>query len=269
MEILEFLLIILMALLLFLTIYRLNDISEKYKRQSKRYNNLLRGRGELNLEELLISLSYDVDSVLDKVDDIESKSNYFQNKINNYTENLSEEFNNNIENINRDLLDKVDIVKKDLINNVENINQKYDNKIDTLNSQFTSNLSSYKEKMNKDFNDLSAKQEQYFDNLSKFNQDFKNKFEENSEKKLNTINDQLAFAVQRVSLYKYDAFEHQTGKLSFTLVLLDRFNNGVMITSINGRDSSYTYSKNIVNSKSELELSKEEKEALDMALKKK
>ena len=57
------------------------------------------------------------------------------------------------------------------------------------------------------------------------------------------------------------------GKLSFVLVLLDKKNNGFLLNSVHGSsEGCYTYLKEIINGESFLELSNEEKKALDMAI---
>lgn len=77
----------------------------------------------------------------------------------------------------------------------------------------------------------------------------------------------LAFAIQRVGIVKYDAFDNVGSHLSFSLALLDQFKNGVVITSIYGRDFTTIYGKSVKYGKSEYPLSKEEEDAIDRALK--
>lgn len=77
----------------------------------------------------------------------------------------------------------------------------------------------------------------------------------------------LAFAIQRVGIVKYDAFDDVGSHLSFSLALLDQFKNGVVITSIYGRDFTTIYGKSVKYGKSEYPLSKEEEDAIDRALK--
>ena len=65
----------------------------------------------------------------------------------------------------------------------------------------------------------------------------------------------------------YDAFEYLTNKLSYSLCLLDANDNGLIITSIFGREQSTNYIKIITNAKCSEKLSDEENEALKKALK--
>lgn len=82
------------------------------------------------------------------------------------------------------------------------------------------------------------------------------------------IRTKLGFAVQKLGFVKFNAFDDLTNELSFCLVLLDSYDNGIMLTSIYGREQSTTFTKIIKQGKSSVELSKHEKEALDLALEK-
>ena len=73
-------------------------------------------------------------------------------------------------------------------------------------------------------------------------------------------------AVRHVGLVRYDAFEDVGGRLSFSCALLDDHGNGVVITSINGRQDTRVYAKPIVDGRSGYNLSTEEEEAIRQAL---
>ncbi len=84
---------------------------------------------------------------------------------------------------------------------------------------------------------------------------------------IDNIDENFLSVFQKIGVVKYDAFKEMGGRLSFTLALLDKKNNGFIINSVHGsRDGCYTYLKEIINGESFLELSNEEKEALDMAI---
>ena len=58
------------------------------------------------------------------------------------------------------------------------------------------------------------------------------------------------------------------GKLSFVLALLDKNNDGILLNSVHSsREGCYTYLKEIIKGESFLELSNEEREALEQAKK--
>lgn len=89
----------------------------------------------------------------------------------------------------------------------------------------------------------------------------------NIKAELKNIDMNLSFAVQNVGIVKYDAFDNVGNHLSFSLALLDRYKNGVVITSIYGRDFTTLYGKPVRLGKSEYPLSEEEEDAIDRALK--
>ncbi|MBR2121732.1 MAG: DUF4446 family protein [Lachnospiraceae bacterium] len=73
-------------------------------------------------------------------------------------------------------------------------------------------------------------------------------------------------AIQRVGIVKYDAFSQMGGNLSFALALLDNNNNGVVLNTVQSTDGCYSYSKIITNGKPDVELGKEERQALRKAM---
>jgi hypothetical protein len=73
-------------------------------------------------------------------------------------------------------------------------------------------------------------------------------------------------AVRRVGLVRYDAFEDVGGRLSFSCAMLDDHANGVVVTSINGRQDTRVYAKPVNDGKSQYNLSVEEEEAIRQAL---
>jgi hypothetical protein len=73
-------------------------------------------------------------------------------------------------------------------------------------------------------------------------------------------------AVRHVGLVRYDAFEDVGGRLSFSCALLDDVGNGVVVTSINGRQDTRVYAKPITEGRSQYNLSIEEEEAIRQAI---
>lgn len=74
--------------------------------------------------------------------------------------------------------------------------------------------------------------------------------------------------IQNVALVRYSAFEQGGGELSFSAALLDRKGDGVIFTSIFGRDEARFYGKPVKAGKSEYNLSEEERLAIKEAMKK-
>ena len=71
---------------------------------------------------------------------------------------------------------------------------------------------------------------------------------------------------QKVGIVKYDAFREMGGQLSFSIAMLDQKDNGFVMNSVHSASSSYVYTKEIENGRSAIELSDEEKEALQIAI---
>lgn len=92
--------------------------------------------------------------------------------------------------------------------------------------------------------------------------------EEMTRAALNAIKDNLKITYQKKGLVKYDAFREMSGALSYSLALLDKENNGVLISSMYSREGCYTYAKDIKNGECKINLSEEEAEALKQAVNK-
>jgi hypothetical protein len=73
-------------------------------------------------------------------------------------------------------------------------------------------------------------------------------------------------SVRNVALLRYDAFEDVGGRLSFSCALLDDQGTGVVLTSINGRQETRVYAKQVTQGASTHNLSLEEEEAIRRAM---
>lgn len=73
-------------------------------------------------------------------------------------------------------------------------------------------------------------------------------------------------SVRNVALLRYDAFEDVGGRLSFSCALLDEHGDGVVLTSINGRQETRVYAKQVTQGTSSHNLSLEEEEAIRRAM---
>ena len=76
---------------------------------------------------------------------------------------------------------------------------------------------------------------------------------------------QLDTALQGIGFLKYDAFEDIRGTQSYSLCVLDAKQNGVILSSIAGRNDYRGYAKPVVAGRCELALSDEEKQVLGKA----
>ena len=91
--------------------------------------------------------------------------------------------------------------------------------------------------------------------------------EEENKAKIQMVLDHLDHTYQKVGLVKYNAFNEMGGKLSFSLALLNRKNDGFILNAMHSREGCFTYIKEIIDGNSIIMLADEEKEALDIALK--
>ncbi len=87
------------------------------------------------------------------------------------------------------------------------------------------------------------------------------------------LEDRMATAERRIdgcvaytSLVRYDAWGEMSGQQSSTMALLDSRRTGVVVSSILHRENARVYVKQINEGESELDLSPEERQAIDEAL---
>ena len=83
------------------------------------------------------------------------------------------------------------------------------------------------------------------------------------------LDENMKKCTQKIGIVRYNAFKDTGSDLSFSLAILDDYNNGVVLNGIYARDSSNIYAKPVENGTSKYVLSNEEKEAIDRAINKK
>ena len=88
------------------------------------------------------------------------------------------------------------------------------------------------------------------------------------EKYLQSVESRLRNAAQHVGVVRFNPFHDAGGDQSFSIAIMDEKKNGLILSSLYGRDTSRIYAKPIENAKSRYQLSKEEVEAIESALKK-
>ena len=92
---------------------------------------------------------------------------------------------------------------------------------------------------------------------------------ESVDERLNKMDTILLDTYKKMVLRKYDAFQEMGGNLSFVLVMLTASNNGYIINVMHStREGCYIYAKNVEQGKCDIELSEEEKAALEEAISK-
>ena len=78
----------------------------------------------------------------------------------------------------------------------------------------------------------------------------------------------LQTAITRVGVVRFRAFDDMGSDLSYAVAMLDSHNNGVILSSIFGREDSRSYVKPIENGNSSYTMTEEEEKALNDAMSK-
>jgi len=86
------------------------------------------------------------------------------------------------------------------------------------------------------------------------------------KKVISHLTDLAEKGIQKIGIIRFNPFKDTGGDLSFSLALLDYYNNGVVISSLHGREETRIYAKPIINGKSQYNLSVEEEKALKKAM---
>jgi hypothetical protein len=86
------------------------------------------------------------------------------------------------------------------------------------------------------------------------------------EERMATAEQRIDGCVAYTSLVRYDAMGELSGQQSSSMALLDSHRTGVVVSSILHRDQARVYVKQVRDGESELELSPEEREAIDAAM---
>ena len=97
------------------------------------------------------------------------------------------------------------------------------------------------------------------------NQRMKKQLQSGAEEQMK-LGEHLDTALRKVGIVKYNAFPGMAGKMSSSVALLNNENSGIVINTMHGQDGCYTYVKEILNGKSINPLTKEDEEAMKIAL---
>ena len=86
------------------------------------------------------------------------------------------------------------------------------------------------------------------------------------EERMGTAEGRIDGCVAHTSLVRYDAWGEMSGHQSSSMALLDSRRTGVVVSSILHRDQARVYVKQVHEGESELELSPEERQAIESAM---
>lgn len=78
------------------------------------------------------------------------------------------------------------------------------------------------------------------------------------EEKMVRVREEVKMKISTARIQRYNAFSETGSDLSFSIALLDDNSNGVVLSSIYGRDESRTYAKPVHDGRSEYALTEEE-----------
>lgn len=79
---------------------------------------------------------------------------------------------------------------------------------------------------------------------------------------LEELVDNNKFNLQKIGLIRFNPFADAGGNISFAIALLDAKDNGIVISSLHGREGTRIYGKTVIGGESEHRLTDEEKQAI-------
>lgn len=82
------------------------------------------------------------------------------------------------------------------------------------------------------------------------------------QQKHGQLREQIKGCIQKVKMERYDAFDAMGGEMSYSILLADENNDGIILTSIYGREDNRCYAKDVKGGKSSYVLAEEEKKLL-------
>jgi len=83
-----------------------------------------------------------------------------------------------------------------------------------------------------------------------------------TSKEVESLKNNIQLTIQKVGITRFTPFKETGGNQSFSIALLDKNNDGVVITSIYSKERSRIFAKPIENGQSTYKLSQEEEEAI-------
>ncbi len=93
------------------------------------------------------------------------------------------------------------------------------------------------------------------------------KKENETDSILKMMEPRLKRSVQHIGIVRFNPYADAGGDQSFTLALMDEDKNGFVISSLYGRESNRIFAKPIEGGQSRYQLSEEEKQAIEKAVK--
>ena len=108
--------------------------------------------------------------------------------------------------------------------------------------------------------------EKYYDNVRELQKKLKLSQEGSMSDRISACEAKVNMTLSKTAIVNFDAFDDVHGKQSFSLAVLNQYNDGFVITSLYGNSSSNTYVRIVREGKSSTMLLEEEKEAISKAM---
>lgn len=117
--------------------------------------------------------------------------------------------------------------------------------------------------------DLVHNLEKYYNNVRDLQKKLKLSQEGAMNERITGCEAKVNTSLSKIGIVNFDAYDDVHGKQSFALAVLNQYNNGFVLTSLYGNNSSNSYMRTIEEGKSSTMLLDEEKEAIASAMSKK
>ena len=92
------------------------------------------------------------------------------------------------------------------------------------------------------------------------------RWSKNAHNRMDNFDKELVRSARHVGMVRFNPFRDAGGDQSSAVAILDDNRNGVVLSSIYGRDSSRMYAKPVIKGNSQYQLSDEEKQAISKAI---
>lgn len=167
---------------------------------------------------------------------------------------------------NAELLNDHSAILEKLSKRVEGDNKNLTSRLGKLENENKLVLDQVKSESRDQIDIMEAKLEDSIDHVNKLAQNELKRLSDRTSAIVEENMEKTALCIQKLAFVRYNAFDYLTNDLSYSLALLNDFNDGVIITSIFGREQSSTYIKEIKKGKSSSKLSEHEIQALKKAI---
>lgn len=114
--------------------------------------------------------------------------------------------------------------------------------------------------------DLAEAMKKYYKKINELRVMIHDSSDKALESRISKCEERLNRSFSKMGIVNFDAFDEITGKLSFSMALLDDTDSGIILTSIYGHSSCNTYIRSIKNGVTATKLIDEENTALQKAV---